>query len=144
MSYNVIIIRLLYLIEAAAYVYRAETYSFVCLFCVIVTPISCGTPRMSRSNSTGPSSDSACDLYGSSPLGSSMSLTDRPKSLMRSGSFREQGDDGEHLLLSSLQSESLNMTLNETKLSACTCNLLGKVSERHVCISALGLLFRFS
>ena len=91
-------------------------------FCVTVAPISCGTPRMSRSNSTGPSGDSACDLYGSSPLGSSMSLTDRPKSLMRSGSFREQGDDGEYFLLTSLQGECLNMTLNETT-PACSYNM---------------------
>lgn len=62
---------------------------------VIVAPISTGTPRISRSNSIGPPSESACDLYGSSPLGSSMSLADRPKSLMRCGSFREPGDDGE-------------------------------------------------
>lgn len=68
---------------------------------MIVAPISYGTPRISRSNSTGPSSDTACDLYGSSPLGSSMSLAERPKSLMRSGSFREPGEDGKHFLLSS-------------------------------------------
>uniref|UniRef100_A0A8C4IEE8 Neuron navigator 1 n=1 Tax=Dicentrarchus labrax TaxID=13489 RepID=A0A8C4IEE8_DICLA len=61
----------------------------------VVAPISSGTPRISRSNSIGPPSDSACDLYGSSPLGSSMSLADRPKSMMRCGSFREPGDDGE-------------------------------------------------
>uniref|UniRef100_A0A8C6LY94 Neuron navigator 1 n=1 Tax=Nothobranchius furzeri TaxID=105023 RepID=A0A8C6LY94_NOTFU len=69
---------------------------FTTLFCLIVAPISCGTPRLSRSNSTGPSSESPCDLYGSSPLGSSMSLADRPKSMMRSGSFREPGEDGEY------------------------------------------------
>ncbi|KAF0034616.1 hypothetical protein F2P81_012374 [Scophthalmus maximus] len=61
-----------------------------------IAPISIGTPRISRSNSIGPPSDSACELYGSSPLDSSMSLADRPKSIMRSGSFREPGDDVLH------------------------------------------------
>uniref|UniRef100_A0A8P4K3Y7 Neuron navigator 1 n=1 Tax=Dicentrarchus labrax TaxID=13489 RepID=A0A8P4K3Y7_DICLA len=79
------------------FLYSTASYSFVFinLFCMIVAPISSGTPRISRSNSIGPPSDSACDLYGSSPLGSSMSLADRPKSMMRCGSFREPGDDGE-------------------------------------------------
>lgn len=87
------------------------SYSFVCvahclckrLSCMIVAPISSGTPRISRSNSIGPPSESACDLYGSSPLGSSMSLADRPKSMMRCGSFREPGDDGEPAQPTSLQ-----------------------------------------
>lgn len=73
-------------------VWSTEPYQ---LSVMIVAPISSGTPRISRSNSIGPPSDSACDLYGSSPLGSSMSLVDRPKSMMRSGSFREPGEDGE-------------------------------------------------
>ncbi|CAB1457603.1 unnamed protein product [Pleuronectes platessa] len=59
----------------------------------VVAPISSGSPRISRSNSIGPPGDSACDLFGTSPLGSSLSLADRPKSMMRSGSFREPGDD---------------------------------------------------
>lgn len=93
-------------------------YCFICgFFCMLVAPISCGTPRISRSNSTGPSSDTACDLYGSPPLGSSMSLADRPKSMMRSGSFREPGDDGKQSLLSS---KSSNKTSNQTKLCACS------------------------
>uniref|UniRef100_A0A3B3VE39 Neuron navigator 1 n=1 Tax=Poecilia latipinna TaxID=48699 RepID=A0A3B3VE39_9TELE len=74
----------------------------------IVAPISCGTPRISRSNSTGPSSDPACDLYGSSPLGSSMSLADRPKSMMRSGSFREPGEDVHGSVLSLASNASSN------------------------------------
>uniref|UniRef100_H2LS65 Neuron navigator 1 n=1 Tax=Oryzias latipes TaxID=8090 RepID=H2LS65_ORYLA len=74
----------------------------------VVAPISCGTPRISRSSSTGPPTDSACDLYGSSPLGSSMSLADRPKSMMRSGSFREQGDDVHGSVLSLASNASSN------------------------------------
>ncbi|XP_010897563.2 neuron navigator 1 isoform X2 [Esox lucius] len=62
----------------------------------VVAPIPSGicAPRITRSNSI-PTNEAACDLYGSSPLGSSMSLADRPKSMMRSGSFREPGDDCE-------------------------------------------------
>ncbi|XP_041743525.1 neuron navigator 1-like isoform X3 [Coregonus clupeaformis] len=64
----------------------------------VVAPIpsSACAPRITRSNSI-PTNDAAFDLYGSSPLGSTMSLADRPKSMMRSGSFRdrEPGDDCE-------------------------------------------------
>ncbi|XP_016524375.1 neuron navigator 1 isoform X14 [Poecilia formosa] len=82
----------------------------------IVAPISCGTPRISRSNSTGPSSDPACDLYGSSPLGSSMSLADRPKSMMRSGSFREPGEDVHGSVLSLASNASSNYSAQIRKL----------------------------
>ncbi|XP_061582833.1 neuron navigator 1 isoform X4 [Cololabis saira] len=82
----------------------------------VVAPISCGTPRMSRSNSTGPTNESSCDLYGSSPLGSSVSLTDRPKSLMRSGSFREQGDDVHGSVLSLVSNASSNYSSNEERI----------------------------
>lgn len=109
----VIRIRRLYLDELCVCVSAcfSAAYSFICathcltkqLSFVIVAPISSGTPRISRSNSIGPPSDSACELYGSSPLGSSMSLADRPKSMMRSGSFREPGDDGEPTRSASLQ-----------------------------------------
>ncbi|XP_008407208.1 neuron navigator 1 isoform X4 [Poecilia reticulata] len=82
----------------------------------IVAPISCGTPRISRSNSTGPSSDPACDLYGSSPLGSSMSLADRPKSMMRSGSFREPGEDVHGSVLSLASNASSNYSASEERI----------------------------
>ncbi|XP_038871592.1 neuron navigator 1-like [Salvelinus namaycush] len=57
----------------------------------VVSPIPSGAcvPRITRSNSI-PTNDAAFDLYGSSPLGSSVSLADRPKSMMRSGSFRDR------------------------------------------------------
>ncbi|KAM9759006.1 neuron navigator 1 isoform 3-T3 [Menidia menidia] len=80
----------------------------------VVAPISCGSPRISRSNSTGPTSD--CDLYGSSPLGSSMSLADRPKSMMRSGSFREPGDDVHGSVLSLASNASSNYSSNEERI----------------------------
>ncbi|XP_024126965.1 neuron navigator 1 isoform X5 [Oryzias melastigma] len=82
----------------------------------VVAPISCGTPRISRSSSTGPPTDSACDLYGSSPLGSSMSLADRPKSMLRSGSFREQGDDVHGSVLSLASNASSNYSSQIRKL----------------------------
>nr|XP_057911556.1 neuron navigator 1 isoform X6 [Doryrhamphus excisus] len=79
----------------------------------VVAPISSGTPRISRSNSIGPPSDSACDLYGSSPLGSSMSLAERPKSMMRSGSFREPTDDVHGSVLSLASNASSNYSNEE-------------------------------
>ncbi|XP_076740387.1 neuron navigator 1 isoform X3 [Maylandia zebra] len=82
----------------------------------VVAPISSGTPRISRSNSIGPPSDSACDLYGSSPLGSSMSLVDRPKSMMRSGSFREPGEDVHGSVLSLASNASSNHSSQIRKL----------------------------
>ncbi|XP_037623317.1 neuron navigator 1 isoform X5 [Sebastes umbrosus] len=82
----------------------------------VVAPISCGTPRISRSNSIGPPSESACDLYGTSPLGSSMSLADRPKSMMRCGSFREPGDDVHGSVLSLASNASSNHSSNEERI----------------------------
>ncbi|XP_030584994.1 neuron navigator 1 [Archocentrus centrarchus] len=82
----------------------------------VVAPISSGTPRISRSNSIGPPSDSACDIYGSSPLGSSMSLADRPKSMMRSGSFREPGEDVHGSVLSLASNASSNYSSNEERI----------------------------
>ncbi|XP_061741313.1 neuron navigator 1 isoform X2 [Nerophis ophidion] len=79
----------------------------------VVAPISSGPQRMSRSNSIGPPSDSACELYGSSPLGSSMSLADRPKSMMRSGSFREPADDVHGSVLSLESNASSNYSTEE-------------------------------
>ncbi|KAM8915475.1 neuron navigator 1 isoform 3-T5 [Spinachia spinachia] len=82
----------------------------------VVAPISSGTPRISRSNSIGPPSESACDLYGSSPLGSSVSLADRPKSLMRCGSLREPGDDVHGSVLSLASNASSNHSSQIRKL----------------------------
>ncbi|XP_037107353.1 neuron navigator 1 isoform X2 [Syngnathus acus] len=82
----------------------------------VVAPISCsGTPRISRSNSIGPPGEH--ELYSSSPLGSTMSLADRPKSMMRSGSFREPADDvhGSVLSLASNASSSYSSS-NEDKI----------------------------
>ncbi|KAM4613157.1 neuron navigator 1 [Polymixia lowei] len=82
----------------------------------VVAPISSGTPRITRSNSIGPPSDSAYDLYGTSPVGSSVSLADRPKSMMRSGSFREPGDDVHGSILSLASNASSNYSSNEERI----------------------------
>ncbi|XP_071759870.2 neuron navigator 1 [Centroberyx gerrardi] len=82
----------------------------------VVAPISSGTPRITRSNSIGPPNDSAYDLYGSSPLGSSVSLADRPKSMMRSGSFREPGDDVHGSVLSLASNASSNYSSTEERI----------------------------
>ncbi|XP_037129681.1 neuron navigator 1-like isoform X3 [Syngnathus acus] len=50
-----------------------------------------GPPRMTRSNSI-PTQDASTELYVASPLGSTLSLAERPRSLgmVRSGSFRDK------------------------------------------------------
>lgn len=53
---------------------------------------------MTRSNSI-PTHDASMELYGASPLGSTVSLAERPRSMgmVRSGSFREResSEDGD-------------------------------------------------
>lgn len=54
---------------------------------------------MTRSNSIQ-THDAPMELYGASPLGSTLSLSDRPRSMgmVRSGSFRDKDpDEGEPL-----------------------------------------------
>lgn len=61
-----------------------------------VAPIpSSGSGSQITRSSSIPANDMSYELYGTSPLGSSLSLADRPKSMMRSGSFREPSEDGE-------------------------------------------------
>ncbi|XP_061487848.1 neuron navigator 1 isoform X2 [Rhineura floridana] len=60
----------------------------------IVSPTTANTPRITRSNSI-PTHDSTFELYNASPMGSTLSLADRPKGMIRSGSFRDPVDDGE-------------------------------------------------
>lgn len=49
---------------------------------------------MTRSNSI-PTHDASLELYGASPLGSTLSLAERPRSMgmVRSGSFRDKEPD---------------------------------------------------
>uniref|UniRef100_A0AAR2L1W8 Neuron navigator 1 n=1 Tax=Pygocentrus nattereri TaxID=42514 RepID=A0AAR2L1W8_PYGNA len=66
-----------------------------------------GTPRMTRSNSI-PAHETGFELYQASPLGSTLSLAERPRTMMRSGSFRdkEPGDDVHGSVLSLASSAS--------------------------------------
>lgn len=65
-------------------------------FQLVPSPVG-GPPRMTRSNSI-PTHDASLELYGASPLGSTLSLAERPRSMgmVRSGSFRDkEPDEGE-------------------------------------------------
>jgi len=65
-------------------------------FLLVPSPVG-GPPRMTRSNSI-PTHDASMELYGASPLGSTLSLAERPRSMgmVRSGSFRDkEPDEGE-------------------------------------------------
>ncbi|KAG7519989.1 hypothetical protein JOB18_020670 [Solea senegalensis] len=66
-----------------------------------------GAPRMTRSNSI-PTHDAAGELYGASPLGSTLSLAERPRSMgmVRSGSFRDKEADEVHGSVLSLASNA--------------------------------------
>ncbi|CAL8250137.1 unnamed protein product [Arctogadus glacialis] len=64
---------------------------------VAQSPIGSGAPpRMTRSNSI-PAQDASLELYGASPLGSTLSLAERPRSMgmVRSGSFRDRESNDE-------------------------------------------------
>ncbi|KAA8591022.1 hypothetical protein FQN60_001965, partial [Etheostoma spectabile] len=66
-----------------------------------------GPPRMTRSNSI-PTHDASLELYGASPLGSTLSLAERPRSMgmVRSGSFRDKEPDEVHGSVLSLASNA--------------------------------------
>lgn len=78
-----------------------DPYLFVTDVISVPSPVG-GPPRMIRSNSI-PTHDASMELYGASPLGSTLSLAERPRSMgmVRSGSFRdrESNDEGRTLNL---------------------------------------------
>ncbi|CAM4629075.1 unnamed protein product [Leuciscus chuanchicus] len=76
----------------------------------VVAPIP--SSQITRSNSI-PANDMGYELYGTSPLGSSLSLADRPKSMMRSGSFREPSEDVHGSVLSLASNASSNYSTEE-------------------------------
>ncbi|XP_067316596.1 neuron navigator 1 isoform X2 [Pseudorasbora parva] len=80
----------------------------------VVAPIpnSSSGSQITRSNSI-PANDMGYELYGTSPLGSSLSLADRPKSMMRSGSFREPNEDVHGSVLSLASNASSNYSTEE-------------------------------
>ncbi|XP_041656193.1 neuron navigator 1-like isoform X2 [Cheilinus undulatus] len=71
---------------------------------MVPSPVG-GPPRMTRSNSI-PTHDASLELYGASPLGSTLSLADRPRSMVRSGSFRDKEQDEMHGSVLSLASNA--------------------------------------
>ncbi|KAI1893058.1 hypothetical protein AGOR_G00139970 [Albula goreensis] len=82
---------------------------------VVAPTLNGAPPRMTRSNSI-PTHDSGFELYSASPLGSTLSLADRPKSMIRSGSFREPGDDVHGSVLSLASSASSNYSSAEERM----------------------------
>ncbi|XP_074833605.1 neuron navigator 1 isoform X1 [Carettochelys insculpta] len=81
----------------------------------IVSPTSAAAPRITRSNSI-PTHDSAFELYSASPMGSTLSLADRPKGMIRSGSFRDPADDVHGSVLSLASSASSTYSSQIRKL----------------------------
>lgn len=59
-----------------------------------MSPTASTAPRITRSNSI-PTHDSTFELYSTSQMGSTLSLADKSKGMIRSGSFRDPVDDGE-------------------------------------------------
>ncbi|XP_057219195.1 neuron navigator 1 isoform X2 [Triplophysa rosa] len=84
----------------------------------IMTPSpTSGTPRMTRSNSI-PTHEASFELYQASQLGSTLSLAERPKSMIRSGSFRdrEAADDVHGSVLSLVSNASSSYSSQIRKL----------------------------
>ncbi|XP_055079101.1 neuron navigator 1 isoform X1 [Periophthalmus magnuspinnatus] len=73
---------------------------------MVPSPVG-GPPRMTRSNSI-PTPDPSLELYTPSPLGSTLSLAERPRSMgmVRSGSFRDKDLDEVHGSVLSLASNA--------------------------------------
>ncbi|XP_023812375.1 neuron navigator 1 isoform X7 [Oryzias latipes] len=84
---------------------------------MVSSPVG-GPPRMTRSNSI-PAPDPTVELYGASPLGSSLSLSERPRSMgmVRSGSFRDrEPNDDVHGSVLSLASNASSYSSQIRKL----------------------------
>ncbi|KAG8450969.1 hypothetical protein GDO86_003302 [Hymenochirus boettgeri] len=82
----------------------------------LVSPSS--VPRIARSSSI-PAQDSSFELFGSSNLGSSLSLAERPKGTMtRSGSFRDPADDVHGSVLSLASSASSTYSSAEERMQS--------------------------
>uniref|UniRef100_A0A669QF59 Neuron navigator 1 n=2 Tax=Phasianus colchicus TaxID=9054 RepID=A0A669QF59_PHACC len=81
----------------------------------IVSPTATTTPRITRSNSI-PTHDSTFELYSTSQMGSTLSLADKPKGMIRSGSFRDPVDDVHGSVLSLASSASSTYSSQIRKL----------------------------
>ncbi|XP_024900323.1 neuron navigator 1 isoform X4 [Pteropus alecto] len=82
----------------------------------IVSPTAATTPRITRSNSI-PTHEAAFELYSGPQMGSSLSLADRPKGMIRSGSFRDPADDvhGSALSLASSASSTYSSQIRKLR-----------------------------
>ncbi|XP_056367427.1 neuron navigator 1 isoform X2 [Oenanthe melanoleuca] len=81
----------------------------------IVSPTATTAPRITRSNSI-PTHDSTFELYSTSQMGSTLSLADKPKGMIRSGSFRDPVDDVHGSVLSLASSASSTYSSQIRKL----------------------------
>ncbi|KAM8795767.1 neuron navigator 1 [Eudromia elegans] len=83
----------------------------------IVSPSAATAPRITRSNSI-PTHDSTFELYSTSQMGSTLSLADKPKGMIRSGSFRDPVDDVHGSVLSLASSASSTYSSAEEKMQS--------------------------
>ncbi|KAM6295123.1 neuron navigator 1 [Aegotheles albertisi] len=83
----------------------------------IVSPTAAANPRITRSNSI-PTHDSTFELYSTSQMGSTLSLADKPKGMIRSGSFRDPVDDVHGSVLSLASSASSTYSSAEEKMQS--------------------------
>ncbi|KAM8813179.1 neuron navigator 1 isoform 6-T6 [Rhynchonycteris naso] len=83
----------------------------------IVSPTAATTPRITRSNSI-PTHEAAFELYSSSQMGSTLSLAERPKGMIRSGSFRDPADDVHGSVLSLVSSASSTYSSAEERMQS--------------------------
>ncbi|XP_075384939.1 neuron navigator 1 isoform X5 [Tenrec ecaudatus] len=83
----------------------------------IVSPTAATTPRITRSNSI-PTHEAAFELYSGSQMGSTLSLAERPKGMIRSGSFRDPTDDVHGSVLSLASSASSAYSSAEERMQS--------------------------
>ncbi|XP_026951830.1 neuron navigator 1 isoform X6 [Sagmatias obliquidens] len=83
----------------------------------IVSPTAATTPRITRSNSI-PTHEAAFALYSGSQMGSTLSLAERPKGMIRSGSFRDPADDVHGSVLSLASSASSTYSSAEERMQS--------------------------
>ncbi|KAF6073536.1 neuron navigator 1 [Phyllostomus discolor] len=83
----------------------------------IVSPTAAAAPRITRSNSI-PTHEAAFELYSGAQTGSSLSLAERPKGMVRSGSFRDPADDVHGSVLSLASSASSTYSSAEERMQS--------------------------
>ncbi|XP_065135563.2 neuron navigator 1 isoform X1 [Paramisgurnus dabryanus] len=96
----------------------------------VVAPIpNSGSGSQITRSSSIPANDMGYELYGTSPLGSSLSLAERPKSMMRSGSFREPVEDVHGSVLSLASNASSNYSSTEERMQGEQIRILKRELE---------------